>query len=133
MPRRKPTRIVGPRCKCGHLYAVHTAEHGCGVEQLVANRGGHTFRKVVCKCKARKAGKWVNKAGGVAMRDPMNDAQAKSFAQRMKGKLIAHKATYGGPREQKLAANGNQREQQRRAAQGGGGFESQTPDDDIPF
>lgn len=72
--------------------------------------------------------KWVNKAGGVALKDPMNDAQAKSFAQRMKGKLLAHKASYGGPREQKPANGRAPYEQQRREAR-----QAEQPDDDIPY
>lgn len=73
--------------------------------------------------------KWVNKAGGVAMKDPMTPQQATSFAQRMKGKLMAHKATYGGPREHRPASNGRAPASQQRRGYAPPADES----DDIPF
>jgi hypothetical protein len=44
--------------------------------------------------------KWVNAAGGVAMKKRMNPAEHLSFAQRMRGKLLAAKQKNGGGKSQ---------------------------------
>ena len=41
--------------------------------------------------------KWINGPGGLALKAPMNESQARAFAARMKGTVLAHKQTAGQP------------------------------------
>lgn len=41
--------------------------------------------------------RWVNPAGGMALKAPMNAADAASFAQRMRAKVIAHRQANPAP------------------------------------
>ncbi len=73
--------------------------------------------------------RWINRAGGLALKERMNPAQLQDFAARMRGKVLAHKQG-GGQQRQASAGNGGQRKPPNRSS----GYEAPPPnDDDIPF
>lgn len=61
--------------------------------------------------------RWINGGGGVAMKDRMTDADAKAFAGRMKGHILA----------QRRASGAAQPQQQRQPSREQGGFRQQSP------
>lgn len=84
--------------------------------------------------------RWINAAGGVAVKKPMSDDQARSFGARMRSLVIAHDRAKGtapsasGGRQPPRPVGG------RPAANSGGGYDRNRPpqapphtDDDIPF
>lgn len=82
--------------------------------------------------------KWVNRPSRLALKNQMNDRDKAAFAARMKGKAMAHRQTYGGPRTQAASGprsnGGGQRSSQQRMPTDGGYREDyQGSDDDIPF
>lgn len=75
--------------------------------------------------------RWINGPGGVAMKDKMDPVAAKSFAARMKGKLLALGAQNGKPAQRPTGAPETQQRMTpaQRAAQS-----AEAPaTDDIPF
>lgn len=68
---------------------------------------------------------WVNRPGGLALKTPMNETQAKAFAAKMKGEVIAASRSAGGA----PARNGGAQHQNAPGATGAPGI----GDDDIPF
>lgn len=75
--------------------------------------------------------KWINAAGGLAMKAPMNEAQARAFSARMKGAVLASKSKVGGGA--KPAGAPPARGQQQRSPQRGYEPPPPTDDDQIPF
>jgi len=70
--------------------------------------------------------RWVNAVGGIAMQHRMAPAQATSFAQRMRGQVLAHRQAKGQPPAPRTG-NVQPRQQAARPA-------APPPDDDnIPF
>jgi hypothetical protein len=71
--------------------------------------------------------RWINSGGGIAMKERMDEGDAKAFAQRMRGAVLGRRA--GKPTH---AAGGAQQRQTRQSQQ----RPQQAPpptDDDIPF
>lgn len=69
--------------------------------------------------------RWVNTLGGIAMKERMDPAAARSFAAEMKGRILAHGAKQGTPRKQ---------QQRPTPAPTPADAESKLADDtDIPF
>ena len=78
--------------------------------------------------------KWINKAGGLALSAPMDANQARSFAERMKGKAIASRMAAQGSGTAPAPAKPRPASAQRQAPP----KRDQHPnapgaDDDIPF
>jgi len=71
--------------------------------------------------------RWINRAGGLALKERLQGDQLKAFSARMKGAVLAHKQKSGAPR-----SNGNGGGQRRPPSRG-----SDRPpppeDDDLPF
>lgn len=72
--------------------------------------------------KTRSRVRWINRAGGLQMKDMMSQQQAREFSARMRGKVVAA----GGPQK---ASNRNDRPAHRPAAPPA----QPIIDDDIPF
>jgi hypothetical protein len=72
--------------------------------------------------------KWVNRPGGLALKAPMSEAQAKAFAARMKGEVIAASRGVATVASKKPAQNGGHPN-----APGGSTGAPGISDDDIPF
>lgn len=68
--------------------------------------------------------KWINGFGGLSLKTPMNDAQAKSFAARMKGAAIASRTKPGAKTATPAQPRGSQARHDSPPPHG---------DDDIPF
>lgn len=66
--------------------------------------------------------RWINGAGGVAIKDRLDDADAIAFAQRMKGHVVAHRT-----KNKTAPAPRNANPPARRPDPGG------FPGDDVPF
>lgn len=73
--------------------------------------------------KAHLRVRWVNSRGGLALKDRMDDDARRTFAQRMKGAVLAHKKKAPRP---PAKSNGGSSSQQPPGDPGFG-------DDDIPF
>lgn len=77
--------------------------------------------------KVRAKVKFINGLGGVNMKDALDGNAAKSFAERMKGKVLAFQSSAGAPRQPKPAPNGS-------AHRGAPPTDEPSPfNDDIPF
>jgi hypothetical protein len=84
--------------------------------------------------KLRARVRWINSAGGIALKDRMDPGQAAAFAARMRGEVIARRARKGTAKPAAAPA-------QRTAPNSGGqrprsaGYQQPPPhsDDDIPF
>ncbi len=48
--------------------------------------------------------KWINKSGGIALKERMNEAEAKAFARKMKGAALASRAGAPAPAPQRQVA-----------------------------
>jgi hypothetical protein len=58
--------------------------------------------------KVRAKVQWVNRAGGLAMANPLDQGQAQAFAQRMKGAVLAYDQAVGpAPKKATAPANGH--------------------------
>lgn len=68
--------------------------------------------------------RWVNAAGGLALKSRMPEGDARAFAARMKGAVVAHR--------QKTAPSAERREQ-RRPPQSRNNEPPPPTDDDMPF
>lgn len=69
---------------------------------------------------------WVNALGGVGLKKPMDEDQAKSFAERMKGRLAAIEGRKAAPQQRRTPARQAPPSAPQQLAQ-------TRPDDDIPF
>lgn len=80
--------------------------------------------------------KWINGPGGLALKAPMNDGEARAFSQRMKGLVLSHKNKAPGAAKQSAPAQrgpSTQQRQQSRAPQTRRDAAPPHDDDDIPF
>lgn len=71
--------------------------------------------------------KFINAAGGLAMKDALDPAAAKSFAQRMKAKILAFDSSTSAPKPQKMTGSDGPPHPDEPPP----GFSE--PSDDIPF
>jgi hypothetical protein len=80
---------------------------------------------------ARARIRWINKPGGIAIKDRMDDGAAKAFAQRMRGYAAASRQRDGAPQQQRQqqSAPSRQTVPGRQPPSGNSGFGG----DDIPF
>jgi hypothetical protein len=76
--------------------------------------------------KVRAKVKFINSLGGVNMKDAITGSDAKTFAARMKGRVLAYQSSAGAPKTQK--PNGGQRS----SAPAGGGFDQPPLSDEPP-
>lgn len=73
--------------------------------------------------------KWVNRLSTIALKEKMSGDALATFAAKMRGKALAHKQSYGGPRTQAKPANGPSGQ-----AAGPRDDEWRPPnDDDVPY
>lgn len=57
--------------------------------------------------KSRQRVQWVNRAGGLAMANPLSADQAKAFAAKMKGAVVAYDMAKGAVQQATTPANGS--------------------------
>lgn len=76
------------------LTGLDTNEVQIVVEHEVSEADGNTYAKV----------KWVNKPGGIAMKELLGGNDLKSFAARMKGPMLNFDRSAGAPAPQRQAS-----------------------------
>ena len=77
-------------------YCGWTGDDLSNLEGLDANEVELVLEEEEYEGKLNTKVKWVNGPSRFELKNPMNQAQAKSFAERMRGKVVAHKQKAGG-------------------------------------
>lgn len=84
--------------------------------------------------------KWINGPGGLALKAPMNEGEARAFSQRMKGLVLSHKtksaAGTSGTKPSSASSARAPSTQQRSQSRPQAGRRDEVPpptDDDLPF
>ena len=86
--------------------------------------------------KVRDRASWINGSPGIAVKKPMNEGDAKAFAERMKGHVLAHSARSKGPSSgtgSKPAALGGKKTAKSKTESQNDFAPDAAATDDIPF